>query len=92
MGLMFEKTRDQMTDSRWDNPSNFGNQVNRSNPQTTNLGGVKRTGKYFSWHSSNDLVVKIELPSCRKYIQGNFLAIGLLNWDEIIDEDDDDEN
>ena len=34
----------------------------------------------------------MEPPSCRQYKPGDFLAIRPLNWDEIIDEDDDDEN
>jgi len=34
----------------------------------------------------------IELPSCRQYKPGDFLAGRLLNWDGIIDENDDDEN
>jgi len=34
----------------------------------------------------------IEPPSRRQYKPGDFLAVGPLNWDEIIDEDDDDEN
>jgi len=35
MGQMFNKTRDQMNISRWDNPLAFGDQVDLSNPQTT---------------------------------------------------------
>jgi len=35
---------------------------------------------------------EIEPPSCRQYKPGDFLAIGPLNWDETIDEDDDDDN
>jgi len=35
MGQMFDKTRDQMNNWRWDNPRAFGDQVDRSNPQTT---------------------------------------------------------
>jgi len=34
----------------------------------------------------------IEPPSCRQYKPGDFLTIRPLNWDEIINEDDDDEN
>jgi len=44
MGQMFDKTRDQMNNWRWDNPRAFGDQVNRSNPQATSSGKVKRTG------------------------------------------------
>jgi len=92
MGQMFDKTRDQMIKWRWDNPRAFGDHVNRSNPQTTSSGKVKRTGERFSWYGSDDLQAKIEPPSCRQYKPGDFLAFRPLNWDEIIDEDDDDEN
>jgi len=34
----------------------------------------------------------IEPPTCRQYEPGDFLAVRPLNWDEMIDEDDDDEN
>jgi len=43
MGPMFDKTRDQMNNWRWDNPHAFGDRVNHSNPQTTSSGNVKRT-------------------------------------------------
>jgi hypothetical protein len=48
MGQMFDKTRDQMTNWRWDNPHAFGDQVDRSNPETTRWGKVNRTGERFS--------------------------------------------
>jgi len=92
IGQMFDKTHDQMNNWRWDNPRAFGNPVDRSNPQTTSSGKVKCTGERFSWYCSDDLRAKIEPPSCRLYKPGDFLAIRPLNWDEIIDEDDDDEN
>jgi hypothetical protein len=92
MGQMFDKTRDQMNNWRWDNPHAFGDQVNQSNPQTTRSGKVKRTGEHFSWYSSADLRAKIEPPSCRQYKPGDFLAVKPLNWDEMINKDDDDEN
>jgi len=92
MGQMFDKTRDQMNNWRWDNPHAFGDQVDRSNPQTTSSGKVQLTGERFSWYCSDDLRAKIEPPSCRQYKPGDFLAIRPLNCDEIIDEDDDDEN
>jgi len=76
----------------WDNPRAFGDQVDRSNLQTTSSGQVKRTGECFSWYGSDDLRATIEPPSCRQYKSGDFLVIKPLNWDEIIDEDDDDEN
>ena len=56
------------------------------------MGKVKCTGEHFSCYSSNDLRAKIEPPSCRQYKPGIFLAIRPLDWNEIIDEDDDDEN
>jgi hypothetical protein len=89
---MFDKTHDQMNNWRSDNPRAFGDQVNRSNPQTTSSGKVKRTGERFSWYGSGDLRAKIEPPSCRQYKPGDFLAVRPLNWDGIIDEDDDDDN
>jgi hypothetical protein len=89
---MFDKTRDQMNNWRWDNPRAFGDQVDCSNPQTTSSGKVRRTGEHFSWYGSDDLKATIEPPSCRQNKPGDFLAIRPLNWDEIIDEDDDDEN
>jgi len=92
MGQMFDKTCDQMNNWRWDNPRAFGDQVDRSTPHTTSSGKVKRTGECFSWYGSNDLRAKIEPPSCQQYKPGDFLAIRHLNWDEIIDEDDDDDN
>jgi len=90
MGQMFDKTRNQMNNWRWDNPRAFGDQVDCSNPQTTSLGKVKRTGERFCWYGSDDPRAKIEPPSCRQYKPGNFLAVRPLNWDEIINEDDDD--
>jgi len=92
MGQMFDKTRDQMNNWRWDNPHAFRDQVNCSNPQTTSSGTVKRTSERFSWYGSGDLRAKIEPPICRQYKPGDFLAVTPLNWDEIIDEDDDDDN
>jgi len=35
IGQMFDKTRDQMNNWRWDNPHAFGDQVDCSNSQTT---------------------------------------------------------
>jgi len=64
MGQIFDKTRDQMNNWRWDNPRAFGDQVDRSNLQTTSSRMVKRTGQRFSWYGSDDLRAKIELPSC----------------------------
>jgi hypothetical protein len=92
MGQMFDKTRDQINNWRWDNPHAFGDQVDRSNPQITSSGKVKRTSKRLSWYGSDDLRAKIEPPSCRQYKPGDILAVRPLNWDEIIDEDDADEN
>jgi hypothetical protein len=92
MGQMFDQTRDQMNNWRWDNPSAFGDQVNGSNPQSTSSGKVKRTSERFSWYGSDDLRAKIEPPSCQQYKPGDFLAVRPLNWDEITNEDDDDDN
>jgi hypothetical protein len=89
---MFDKTRDQMNNWRWDNPRAFGDQVHLSNPQTTRSEKVKCTGERFSWYGSDDPRPKIELPSFRQYKPGDFLAVRPLNWDEIIEEEDDDDN
>ena len=89
---MFNKTRDQMNNWRWDNPRAFEDQVDRSNPQTTSSEKVKCTGEYFSWYGSDDLRAMIVPPSRRQYKPGDFLAIRPLNWNELINEDDDDEN
>jgi hypothetical protein len=92
MRRMFDKTRHQMNNWKWDNPCAFGDQVDRSNPQTNILAKVKRTREHFSWYASHDLRAQIEPRSCRQYKPGDFLAVRALNWDEILDEDDDDEN
>jgi len=92
MGQMFDTTRDQMNNCMWDNPPAFGYEVNRSNPQKTNPGTVQFHCERFSWYCSEDIRARIDLPSCRQYEPGEFLAVRPLNWDEIIDEDDDDEN
>jgi hypothetical protein len=92
MGQMFDTTHDQMNNSRWDNPSAFRNQVDRTNRYTTWVAKVKRTDEGFSLYGSDDPRANIEPPSCRQYKPGDFLAVRLLDWDEIIDEDDDDEN
>jgi len=92
MEQMFDKTRDQMNNWRWDNPHTFGKQVDRSNPQTTSFGKVKRTCQLFSWFCSNDLSAKIEPRNYRQYKPGDFLAVDPLNSDVIIEEDDDDDN
>jgi hypothetical protein len=89
---MFDKTRDQMNNWRWDHTNEFGDQVDRFNPQTTSSGYVKHTSEPFSWSGSDDIRVEIEPPSCCQYKPGDFVAVRLLNWDEIIDENDDDEN
>jgi hypothetical protein len=78
-----------MIDWRWDHPRAFGDQSNRFIPLTTSLRKVKCTGKSFSWYSSNNLRSKIQSAWCRQYKLGDFVAVGPLNWDEIIDDDDD---
>jgi len=92
MGQMFDKTRDEMNHWRWDNPRAFGDQVDRSHAETTSSRKVKRACQRFSWYGRDDFRAKIEPPSCRQYKPGDFLAVRPLNWDEMIDEDDDDDN
>jgi hypothetical protein len=89
---MLGKTRDQMRNRRWDNPRCFGDRADLSNPQATRLGKIKRTGEHFSWYGSDGLTGKIKPPSSQQYNPGDFLAIGQLNWNDVIDEDNDDEN
>jgi hypothetical protein len=89
---MFDKTHDLMNNWRWGKPRAFRDQVDRSNTQISSLGKFEDTGERFSWYGSDDLRAKIVPPSCQQYKPGDFLAVGPLNWDEIIDEDDDDEN
>jgi hypothetical protein len=89
---MFDKTRKQMNNWRWDTPCEFGYQVDHSDPYTTSSGKVKHTGERFSRYGSYALRVQIELPSCQQYKPGDILAVKPLNWDEIIGEDDNDGN
>jgi hypothetical protein len=89
---MFDKTRDQMNNWRWDNPRPFGDPVDHSNPETTSSGKVKRTVQLSSWYRSADLRANIVPPSCRQYKPDNFLVVTPLNWYEIIDEDVEDDN
>jgi hypothetical protein len=81
-----------MNNWRWDNPRSCGDEGDRSNPQTTSWGKVKLTFECFSSYSSDDLRAMIEPPSCWPYKPGDFLAITPLNWDEIINEEDDYDN
>jgi len=92
LGHMFDKICDQMNNWRWDHPRAVEDQVNRTNLQTTSSGKVKRTSERVSWYGRDDLKAMIDPPSCRQYEPGNFLTVRPLNWDEIIEEDDDDEN
>jgi hypothetical protein len=62
---MFDKTRNQMAQSRCDNPHAFWDLVNHSIQPTTSFGIVKRTGKRFSSCHSDDLRAKIEPSSCQ---------------------------
>jgi len=89
---MFHTTHDQTNIWSWDNPCAFGDQVIHSNPQTTSSGKVKSTGERFSWYVGDDPRVRIDRPSCRQYKHGDFLPVRPLNWDGIIDKDDDNEN
>jgi len=92
MGQMFDKTRDQTNNCRWDNPRALRDQLDRSNPQTTSSGKDECKCERFSFSGSDDLRSKIEPQCCRQYKPCDILAVGPLNSDEIIAEDDDDEN
>jgi hypothetical protein len=89
MGRKFFKTHHRMKYWRWGNPHAFEHQVNRSNQKTSSSGMVKPTGEHFSGYSSDDLRHMIELPTCWQYKPGDILAIRSLNWDEIINDNDD---
>jgi hypothetical protein len=75
MGQMFDNTRDQMNNRRWDYPRAIGYQVDHSNTQATSSGKFKHTGAALSWYTSDDLMAKIEQPSCWQYKPGDFLAV-----------------
>jgi hypothetical protein len=92
MGQMFDKTRNRMNNWMWDKSCAFRSQFDLSNLQTTCSGMVKPTVERFPCYGIEHLMEQIEPPSCRQYTAGEFLAVRLLNWDEIIDEDDDDDN
>jgi hypothetical protein len=92
LGQMFDKTHCEMNNWRRDNPRAFRDHVDHSNPRTISSGKDKRTSERFSWYSSDDLKATIEPPSCQQYKPRNFLAVRPLNWDEIIDQDEDDDN
>jgi hypothetical protein len=92
MGQIFDKTHDLMNNWRWDNPCSFGDQINYSNPQTTSVRKDIRTSERLSLYDCDDRSAKIELPTCRQYKPGDFLAIRPLHWDEIIEKNEDDEN
>jgi hypothetical protein len=89
---MFHKTRHQRNNWRWDNPQAFGDELDRSNLETTSLGKDTCTGEHFYQYGSDDYRAMIEPPSCRKFKPGNFLAFRPMNWEEIIDWDNDDDN
>jgi hypothetical protein len=91
MRQLLDKTKHQMNNGRWENPCAFGEEVDRSNPQTTRSGQVESTSECFSWYGCDDVMAQIEPPSCRQYKPGDFLSIRPLNWDETIDLDDDDD-
>jgi len=79
IGQMFDKTRDQMNNWTWGNRCVFGDQVVCSDPQTTSSEKVLSTSKHFSWYGTDDLMAKIQPPSCRQYKLGDFLAVRPLN-------------
>jgi len=89
MAQMNDKTRNQW---RWDNPRDFGDHADRSNPRTTSSLEVQPTGEHCSSYGGDDLRAEIEPPSRQLFKPSDLLAITPLNWDEMIDENDDDEN
>lgn len=87
---MIGNPHNQINNCRWDNPHTFDDQVNCSNLQTNSLGKDTFAVQCFSLYSSSDLSATIEMPSFQQYKPGDLLAVRLLNWDEITDQDDDD--
>jgi hypothetical protein len=53
---------------------------------------VKRSSEGFSWYNCDDLRAQIETQICQKYKPGDFREVRPLNWDEIIEQDDDDDS
>jgi len=49
VGQMLDKTHDQITNWRWDNPRAYGDHVDCCNPWTTSLRKVKCTSKQICW-------------------------------------------
>jgi hypothetical protein len=86
---MFDKTRNQINNGRWDNPHAFEDQVASSNLQPIRSENPIATGEHFSLYGSDHLRANIEPPSWQQFYPGDFLGVGPLNWDEIIDDDDD---
>jgi hypothetical protein len=89
---MFDTTRGQRNNWRWETHPAFGQKWITSIRSQPSRGKVKPNRKYFSWYGIDDLRAKIQPRSCRQYKAGSFLAVGPLNWDKIIDKDDDNEN
>jgi hypothetical protein len=81
-----------MNNWRWDNCWAFRDQDDSSNLETTTSGKFVSIGNRFCWYGSDDCRARIDPPSCRQYKTGDFRTVRRLNWDEIIDEDEDDEN
>jgi hypothetical protein len=52
---MFDTSRDEMNNWRWDNSCAFGDQVDCTNPQIPSSEKVKSTSEHFSWYGSDDL-------------------------------------
>ena len=81
-----------MNNWRWHNPHAFGDQVDCANLQRTSLGMVLCAGMRFSLYGSDDFRAMVELPCGEWYKPDDFLAVRSLNWNEVIDKDDDEKN
>jgi hypothetical protein len=92
MGKMFNISRHELNNWRWDRPSALGDEVIRSNPQKTRLVKLNLAGEHFSSYGSGELMATVEQPACRLCKRGDFFAIRRLNRDQAIANDDDDEN
>ena len=89
---MFDRSYNQMNKWRWDNPSDFGDQADCYNPQSTSPGMVKCKGKHFSQYGRDVLKEILEPPRCNQYNPSDFLVVIPQNWDEIMDKHNDDLN
>jgi hypothetical protein len=89
---MFDKTHIEMNHWKWENARTFGDQLNYSIVRATSLRMVLRTGQHYSLYRCYDISAMLELARYREQNLADFLAVGLLQWNEIIESDNVDYN